>query len=190
VPGPEVLPNNVVAGPVLLAADATANTAEVCVADALGVVWVLGVQANGQVKQIGHWELKRKVTAGPFVRMVDSKARIGCVVDQRQLVWLDPKTNKPLWTYDTVDKPILGEPQLVDGLLIVTDQAGNIVGLDPATGKAETMGYSLQGSVAPVVTPVGFGTGQMFVPLSDGTITLLPMTYFRKPKAAPPAEDK
>jgi hypothetical protein len=75
-------------------------------------------------------------------------------------------------------------------LLIVSDQAGSIVGLDPATGKAETMGYSLQGSLAPVVTPVGFGTGQLFVPLSDGTTTLLPMTYFRKPRAAPPTEDK
>jgi hypothetical protein len=52
------------------------------------------------------------------------------------------------------------------------------------------MGYSLQGSVAPVATPVGFGTDQIFVPLSDGTITLLPITYFRKPKAAPPADEK
>jgi outer membrane protein assembly factor BamB len=167
---------------VLLSANKETGTAELSVADAAGVVWRLAVQPNGRINAKGNWDVHGKVTAGPFVRFVGNEVRIGCVVDQRRLVWIDPNAADVLWTYETTGKPILGQPELVGGLVVVTDTAGQFVGLDPATGKADGPGYTLRGSIAPATTPVGFTTTRLFVPLSDGTVILLPIDYFRKPE--------
>jgi hypothetical protein len=175
------LEHRVASAPVLLSADKEAATAEICVADAAGVVWRLVVQAKGRITAKREWDVQGKVTAGPFVRMVGAEVRIGCVVDQRRLVWIDPQAAAAVWNYETTGKPILGQPEPIGGLLVVTDTAGQFVGLDPATGKADGPGYMLRGSIAPATTPVGFTPTRLFVPLSDGTVILLPVEYFRKP---------
>jgi hypothetical protein len=176
------LENRVASPPVLVPANKESGTAEFCVADAAGTVWLLTVQADGQIGAERKWDLGGKVTAGPFLRTIGNEPRIGCVVDQRRLVWIDPNAADIIWTYDTKGKPIQGQPELVGGLLMVTDQAGQFTGLDPATGKADGPGYALRGSIAPSSTPVGFTPTRLFVPLTDGTIILLPMEYFRKPE--------
>ena len=127
-----------------------ANTADVCIADAAGQVFLLSVQADNLLKVKRQWDLHgKKITAGPFVRMVGDKLRLACVVDQHRLIWLDPDAAEPLWTYTTADKAILGEPRLTAGLLIVADEAGKFVGLDPTTGQTGGKGYALHGSIAP-----------------------------------------
>jgi hypothetical protein len=178
-PGLE-LDNRIVSSPMLLAAKIGAS--EVCVADAGGVVWVLEVQADGRLKVSRKWDLKGKITTGPFLRLVGGAARVGCVVDQRRLVWLDPSADAPLWIYETSGKAILEQPQMVEDILVITDQSGRINGLNAATGKPQGLGYALRGSIAPATSPVGFDANRLFVPLSDGTIMLLPLEYFQKGK--------
>jgi hypothetical protein len=172
------LENRIVSAPVLLSA--SNGAAEICVADAAGVVWVVLVQPDGRLKVTESWDVHGKVTAGPFLRTVGNQPRIGCVVDQRRLMWIDPKAPGISWVYQTQDKPIVGQPEVVARVVVVTDQAGRFVGLDPGTGKAEGPGYSLRGSIAPTTTPVGFTPTRLWVPLSDGTIILLPREFFHK----------
>jgi len=71
-------------------------------------------------------------------------------------------------------------PRLAEGMVVVADQSGRYVGLDPATGKPRGDGYALRGSVAPVATPVEFTKGRLLAPLSDGTVMLLSTTKLRK----------
>ena len=92
------------------------------------------------------------MTNGPFLRTPkvndkDQGQRIGCVVDHTRLVWLDPDQDAPLWERQC-DKgaAVVGQPQLVGQVLLVADQSGRFVGLDPKTGKAaENHKYTLRG---------------------------------------------
>src|SRR5262249_38837742 len=127
------------------------------------------------------WDLGGRVTAGPFLKdLPGAGPRVACVVDGHKLVWVNPTEGKNVvWTYQTKGAGIVGEPQLIDGKVVVADQAGTIVALDPATGKPAGKGFTLPGSVAPSAPPVAFGTNDVFTPLSDGTVVLLPVELFR-----------
>ena len=170
------LDNSLTADPVLLPAAKDAP-ARLCVADAAGVVTLWAVADDGGLKKGRSWNLGR-VTAGPYVqRLPGGETRIGCVVNEKQLVWLDPDADKPLWTHPA--KPaaeLVGRPQVVGGLVVVADESGLIVGLDPATGQAAGPEYHLHGSTAPAAAPVNFGADRLFVPHSDGTVLLPPMS--------------
>jgi outer membrane protein assembly factor BamB len=115
------------------------------------------------------WLLKGEVTAGPFLR----GQHVGCVVGRRNLVWIDPAQEKTLWSCDVPGDGIVGQPQVVEGMVVVADLAGNFIGLDPNTGKPRGKGYTLKASAAPTATPVAYGRGWAFVPLTDGTVFLL-----------------
>ena len=116
----------------------------IVVADSAGVLHLLALAADGSLQVNRTWDLKGKVTNGPFVRVLpDGGVRIGCVLDQRQLVWLDPADDKPLWSYRTEGEAIVGQPQLIEDLLVVAHQSGHYIALDPATGKAKGPGYTL-----------------------------------------------
>ena len=52
-----------------------------------------------------------KITAGPFER----GGKIGCIVDRKQLVWIDLEKKEPIWQYTFAD--IVGEPNLIDSEL-------------------------------------------------------------------------
>jgi hypothetical protein len=152
----------------------------VCVADVGGVVTLLGVRGDGLLEVKRTWDLHGPVTAGPFVRTLPSgEQRIGCVVRGTRLVWLDPTRDESVWEYPT-QGAVAGLPQLVEGLLVVADQSGKIVGLDPVSGEAAGAGYQLAGSVVPATSPVAFGPGRLFVPLSDGTAVLLELAKLLK----------
>jgi outer membrane protein assembly factor BamB len=113
------------------------------------------------------------ITAGPFVRA----GGVGIVVGSRRLVWLNPDGDTR-WAI-TFPADIVGEPQLIDGTLIVADESGQIQAVDPATGRSVGWGYAIHADVAPAATPVPFGHDRLFVPLTDGTVLLPSRDWFR-----------
>jgi outer membrane protein assembly factor BamB len=179
---PHQLPYRVAAPPALLPAKA-GQTPRIVVGDSAGVLRLLAVSPDGSLRAVQQWDLKGRITTAPFVHeLPDGGVRIGCVLDQRQLVWLDPSRPKPLWTYRTGGEAIVGRPQRVEDLLVVALQSGRYVGLDPATGEAKGPGYTLRASAAPAATPVPFGPDRMLTPLSDGTALLLSPKLLRQPE--------
>lgn len=100
-------------------------------------------------------------------------------MDRSRLVWLDPdkpdpqpeKAEPPLWEYREAEA-IVGQPHLMKGILLVADQAGRFVALDPATGKMRKH-YTLHGNMSATVSPVPFGPAKAFAPMTDGTVLLL-----------------
>ncbi|MBI3407124.1 MAG: PQQ-binding-like beta-propeller repeat protein [Planctomycetes bacterium] len=151
----------------IVSAPAVVAKGQIVVADASDTVTLLDAD---HLQPIKRWTLPGKITAGPFVR----QGRIGCVVGKFQLVWLDPTQDKPLWE-KARDAEIVGEPQLIDGLLVVADLAGRVQALDPATGEPVGPGYTIRANAPPSAAPVSFGAGRMLLPLMDGTAMLLPL---------------
>ena len=175
------LPYPIAAPPVLL--PKAGLTSRIAVADSAGVLHLLTLAADGSLQTKRTWQLKGKFTSGPFVRVLsDGGVRIGCVLEERHLVWLDPEREKPLWTYPTNGEVIVGQPQVIEDMLVLAHQSGHYVGLNPATGEAQGIGYTLRASAAPAATPVSFGSRHMFAPLSDGTALLLPLKLLRNAK--------
>ncbi len=175
------LPYPIAAPPVLLPKAGPAP--RIVVADSAGVLHLLTLAADGSLQSKRTWQLKGKFTRGPFLRLLpDGGVRIGCVLDERNLVWLDPEREKPLWTFRTNGERIVGQPQVLEDLLVLVHQSGHYVGVDLATGKAKGVGYTLRTSAVPAATPVPFGPHHMFAPLSDGTALLLPLKLLRDAK--------
>jgi hypothetical protein len=164
----------------------------VAVADAGGNLHLLAVQNDGGLKIAQTWRLDGRVTNGPFVRTVNGKVQLGCVVEETRLVWLEPGVERPRWQYETpAGSPIVGQPWPMTAtssqegkkeagrvLIVVADagrtgQPGRYVGLDPETGKPVAPGYALKGSVVPTATPLPFGENRLLAPLSDGTALFL-----------------
>jgi outer membrane protein assembly factor BamB len=173
------LEDRVVAPPLVLT---EGDTQRVLVVGTGGVLQVLRVTQTGALQKMSRsWETGGRVTAGPFLRTPPgSQPRVGCVVDGRRLVWIDPlKGNSFLWEHRTAGAAIVDEPQLLNDTVIVADQDGHIVALDAATGKPRGKGYTLPGSIAPAAPPVEFDQENLFVPLTDGTALLVPMQLFR-----------
>jgi outer membrane protein assembly factor BamB len=175
------LSHRVAMPPLLLAKPGSA--AQILVADAAGVLHLLGLAAGGELQRNREWDLKGQFTSAPFLRVLaDGGVRIGCVIDQRRLVWLDPTREDALWSYPLNGEAIVGQPQVIEDMLVLAFQSGRYVGLDLKSGGEKGPGYTLRASVAPAATPVPFGPGRLFTPLSDGTALLLPIEHLRKPK--------
>jgi hypothetical protein len=173
------LPARIVAAPVVLPRTDDKDEFHVCVADADDNLTLL-VGATLNTKHT--WPLGGKITAGPFVR----NGRIGCIVTRHLLVWIDPARPNELWRYDMKGEGIVGQPQLIGKLLVVADESGRFVGLDPETGLPRGAGYSLKVGAAPAATPVAFGPDQAFVPLTDGTVFLLALSHLHDPSGPGP----
>lgn len=174
------LPARIVAAPVAWFQGEGDDTARVCVADAAGNVTLL----HGRTLQpLRQWKLGSPVTTAPFLR----NGKLGVVLDRQHLVWLDPAAEAPLWRYSLSGEGVVGQPQLIDGVLVVTDLSGRIVALDPATGQPEGPAYVLRASVAPAAAPTAYGPGRAFVPLTDGTVFLLDLGLVRHPLRSFPA---
>jgi hypothetical protein len=161
------LPRRITAAPTLV----PGPELRVAVADAADVVTLL---AGDRLTTARRWNLDGKITAGPFVR----GRNVGCVVGKQRLVWLDPERDQPLWEYSFV-APIVGEPHVVGGQIVVGDLAGQFLSLDPATGRLSGPGYTVRANVAPASAPVPFGNGRLFAPLTDGTVLLLSLEALR-----------
>jgi hypothetical protein len=143
----------------------------VCVADIDGTVTLF--QGAG-LKRLRSWDVGGAITAGPYVQ----GRWIGCVVGRRKLVCIDPESER-FWSHTTPGDGIVGQPQLVEGLIVVADQSGHFLGLDPITGKSRGKGYTLKANVAPAASPVSLGGGRAFAPLTDGTVLVLELGQLR-----------
>ena len=93
------LENSLTTDPVLLP-EVKGSPRQLCIADAAGVVTLLTVAGDGGLKKGRSWNLGGRITAGPYVQTLPGGGtRIGCIVDEKQLVWLDPDADKPVWTH-------------------------------------------------------------------------------------------
>lgn len=165
----------VVAAPLLISPGANGKQ-RLVVGDSAGTLTLLVKEKNHRLTVSRTWKLPGRITAGPFLIGDGMTSRVGCIVDQRQLVCIDPAKSEILWRYQSPDgKRLVGLPGKLKGKLLVVDQTGRYVALYPADGKPVSNGYKLQGSLAPAATPVLFDEQHLFAPLSDGTIMLLPV---------------
>jgi hypothetical protein len=172
-----------VVAPMALLPARNGQTPRVVVADSAGVLHLLTVSADGSLQKTQTWDLEGRITAAPFVyELPDGDLRVGCLLDQRRLVWLDPARPDPPRPCRTGGETIVGRPQMVEDMLVVALQSGHYVGFDPATGEAKGPGYTLRASTAPAAAPVPFGRGHMLAPLSDGTALRLSVDLLRQPK--------
>jgi outer membrane protein assembly factor BamB len=173
------LDDRIVAAPLVVSQPGA--TSHFVVADAHNLLRRIKVTATAaQEEKDFQWNLGGRLTAGPFLRTTPGAlSRVGCVVEGTRLVWIDPRKGREVLEYRTAGAAIVGEPQLVGGKLIVADQEGHIVALDPATLKPVGKGYVLPGSVAPAAAPVLFDDKTLFTPLTDGTVLLLEMQLFQ-----------
>ncbi len=163
------LPHRILAAPVLVP---SADKVRLCVLDASDTVTLFDPERLSVLKR---WSMPGKVTAGPFLRA----GKIGCVVAKTRLVWLDPTQDAPAWEYTFVAE-IVGEPHVIEGKLVIADVAGQMAALDPANGSSLGPVLRLRANVAPTAAPVPFGPGRAFVPLTDGTIVILPLEKLLK----------
>ena len=76
---------------------------------------------------------------------------------------------------------IVGQPRVIEDVLVIADQSGRYLGLNPFTGRPRAPGYRLRASVGPAASPVAFGRRQAFAPLTDGTVLLLSLEPLRDP---------
>ena len=171
---PMSLPHRIIGSPVVVPGDKDA-TPKLCVVDASDTVTLLDGEGLSVLKR---WTLPGRISAGPFVRA----GKIGCVVARNRLVWLDPAQDEPAWEYTFAD--IVGEPHLIDGVLVVADVAGQVLALDPGNGRPKGPGLTFKANVAATASPLPFGPGHAFVPLTDGTALLLPLAKLRSAVAA------
>jgi hypothetical protein len=174
------LARQIASAPLVLPGDVNRPVA-ICVADQDGTLTLF---QGPEWKPVRTWKLGGRITAGPFLR----GGRIGCVVDRNQLVWIDPVNAEPAWKFSVTGDGIVGEPQLVNQLLIVADLSGKFIAINPETGKPSGKEYQLAAGAAPVATPVAFGSAEALLPLTDGTVFALPLKPFSSAAAEGPKQ--
>ncbi len=134
-----------IAAPPVLLPPGDIQQPRVAVADAAGMLHLFIVMPDGSLQRGLTWDLKGKITAGPFVyKTPEGRSRLGCILDQRQLVWLDPSKAERLWTYAPKGESIVGQPRRIEDLLVVALPSGRYIGLDPNTGRPKGDGYPLR----------------------------------------------
>ncbi|MCI0462639.1 MAG: PQQ-binding-like beta-propeller repeat protein [Gemmataceae bacterium] len=164
----------IVSAPAVLPSPDGKGEPQVCVADTADTVTLL----NGvTLEEEGRWKLSGRITAGPLVR----GGGIVCILEGRRLVWLAPLQDDPPWQPVEFHSDVVGEPQWVDGVLVVAEQRGRFHALDPATGQPAGPGYAVRASAAPAAAPVPFGPDRLFAPLTDGTVLLLSRQCLQHP---------
>ncbi|MFN4261195.1 MAG: PQQ-binding-like beta-propeller repeat protein [Gemmataceae bacterium] len=160
----------IVAAPVLT--PGSDMKSHICLADVRGAVLLLQRES---FKPLRRWQLGGTITAGPFAR----GTHLGCVLDQRRLVWLHPDQDQPSWEY-TAAADIVGYPHVIKRRLVVADRAGAIRLVDVETGKALGPGHIVSSIAVPTTAPIAFGTDHVFTPLSDGTLLILTVSDLEK----------
>jgi hypothetical protein len=169
----------IVAAPIVLPRAKPTDELRICVADRDGTLSLL---RGADLKLERAWKLKGQLTAGPFLR----GQRIGCIVDRRRLVWIDPVRDEILWQFAVPGEGIVGQPRLIGKSLLVADLSGKFIALDSETGRQQGGDYTLGANVAPVASPVAFGADQALVPLTDASVLLLPLKSFQEAHALAP----
>jgi hypothetical protein len=100
------------------------------------------------------------------------------VLDKHRLVWIDPDKDQLPGLAFNFPADIVGQPELVDGVLVVADETGHIQGFDPKTARKVGEGYTLRADIAAAAAPMAFGPDRLFVPLTDGTVLVPSKLWF------------
>jgi outer membrane protein assembly factor BamB len=166
------LPARIVAAPVLLRPTATQEELRLAVADSDGNLRLL---VGDDLRAARVWNLGGKITGGPHLL----ENRLACVVDRSKLVLLDPGKEAPIWTFSMPGEGIVGTPARMDNMIMLADVSGRFLGLDVETGKPMSKGYLLKATAAPVAAPAPLNKNEALVPLTDGTLFLLPLKALR-----------
>ena len=161
----------IIAAPVVIPAS-EGKPLQVCVADRSGTLTLL----QGEFLQKARsWKLPGSVTTGPFL----AGKHIGVVVDRRTLVWIDPNAEQPVWEYtDLRREPIVGQPQRSGDRVLLAHLNGNLVSLDAEKGEMQGRGFNA--GIAPAAAPAVFGADRVLLPLTDGTVLVLPLAEIVK----------
>jgi outer membrane protein assembly factor BamB len=181
-----MLPARIVAAPVLLPGTPT----RLAVAHEGGLSLV-EVMKDGSLVARPPLDVGGTPTSRPFVRETPEGPRLGVIVGGKRLVWIKPTKEKlvSLWDY-TTKGPIVGEPHLAGGVLVVADLSGKYVGLSLAKGETVGKGHALRGSIAPASGAVPFQADRLLAPLTDGTLMLLRAEKFVEEKKKEKKEKK
>jgi outer membrane protein assembly factor BamB len=139
------------------------------VADAGGTL-VLMRGPQMEVERV--WRLgddDRVITRGPAVL----NNRIAVILNDLDLICLDPTNNKPVWTYTTPGDGFVGLPVPMGAGWAVADRNGSMTLLDAHTGQPVGPGLSLPGLVAAAGPMIPMGPDRLFVVLTDGSAQVI-----------------
>jgi hypothetical protein len=109
-----------------------------------------------------------------YVRDADDQPRILYAVGG-QYVLLSPNADTPKWLGPMPLRGVEGRPILEPKRMILTDRAGVVRVIDPATGKLTGDEYRITGSHAVAAAAVPLDASRVIVPLADGTVVLGPL---------------
>jgi hypothetical protein len=112
-----------------------------------------------------------RITAGPWI----AADRVFVVVGYRRLIAIELSKPAAAWEYLCAGDGINVAPVSIDGKLVVSDQAGMFVALDPANGRPLGPIFRHPAEVAPTAAPAALGPGRLFAPLTDGAALILPL---------------
>lgn len=174
------LPARIVSTPLVLNGQAPNGELVVLVATADGKVTLLKdslapFKPHGW-QQVRTWDMNGKITSGPFL----CGSFVACVVDHRVLVRLNPQADKPVWTFPAPES-IIGQPNIIGDYVVVADESGRYICLDPATGKEQRgRGHTIRAAAGPASMPIPYGADKVLAPLNDGTILQLPLSSFKR----------
>lgn len=145
--------------------------------DGTDVATAMKTKEGLRVVKERKWSMPGEITAGPF--FVGQNVYV--IVERNRLFRIDLNAPALGPEYKCEGEAIIGQPQLIEGMLVVADQSGRFVGLDPLTLKPHGQGYKMHASVGPAASPVAFGPDLAFAPLTDGTVLLLSLAQLRQP---------
>jgi outer membrane protein assembly factor BamB len=153
------------------------DSSGVVVADSSGTVSLI----RGKTPRVERsWQLtmpSETITAGPWV--IGDRAFV--VVEGKKLIAIDQSAEKPGWNFSTPGDGISFAPTLIDGKLVIADQSGSFLALDPTSGHVVGRGFRHPAAVAPTASPVDFGSGRFLVTLTDGSALVMPVADLTKP---------
>ena len=121
-----------------------------------------------------EWQTGGRITKGPF-RLGD--LYLGCVVEQRRLVWFDPtkELNQSPPREHEVAQGIVGEPAVVGSLLLIPTLGSGYIWMNLEQRGPGAPPVPLAAALVPAFGVAALGAERLFAPLSDGTALLLPV---------------
>jgi hypothetical protein len=156
------------------------DTPHVAVADVKGAVSLWDI--NKPTKPVRIWRGAEKgtiptsnVTYGPFV----VGSNLGYMISSGHLVCISPTEDSPKWIskplVEGTSEGLIGQPSILGDKLILTNRSGRVSEVNLQTGERIAAGWSLVGNVAPSSAPIPADEKHLLVPLTDGTLLLVPI---------------
>jgi outer membrane protein assembly factor BamB len=119
------------------------------------------------------WSLPAKIMGQPFLR---GNSALAVMEDLRlACIRLDAEgdTAEPTWISEPFSGRVRGEPMLAGDVLLVADDSRRISGIRLSSGE-KLWEERLRVRVGPAAAAAPLGNSEMLVPLTDGTMVILP----------------